>query len=645
MMGASVLPLHGTPTGTAHSYLAERGLSEATVTRAGLRVEPLGSRARRYGLPADAGSVLALVIPYVTAGFERIRLGIEPADLERYPGGKYRQPARQPLALYDPDNVLADDTPLDGLLLIEGELNALSVKECMPELAVVGLPGQQALTPELAAQLAHIPVVFVWLDRHEPGAEQALRTVADRLLDAGAGEVRLVEGTAGNDANDILVTLGAEDASRAVVRLLDRAQTYEPERAVEMPDARTSWAPVDLASALDGDGQEDAPAFLTRTDGVALLYRGKAHALSGEPEAGKGWFALAASAEVLSAGGCVAYVDFESDAPEVAARMRALGVPRDALLDRFVYLRPDEPLGDEAQADLALVLERRPALVVLDGVTESLVMHGLDLASNTDVASWRGRIVRPLTATGAAVLELDHVVKDREARGRYAIGAQHKLAGVDVSYRIDVVEPFGRGRDGAARLSVLKDRPGHVRRHADEGRIAHMALASAEGGAVRVSLLPPEAAGTFRPTVLMERVSRVLENAPDGMSGAGIRRDVTGKARNVDLALGVLVGEGFVRRESGGEGRPTKHYSVRPYREDEDPATDPVHPVPTAAGHGNPDTPSHPVPTPSGRGVDPDLVPPSSPLRGGQDGGRGHDNGRASTLSFDPDPDADLEDR
>jgi hypothetical protein len=32
-------------------YLAARGFTDATVERAGLRVEPIGERTKRYGLP------------------------------------------------------------------------------------------------------------------------------------------------------------------------------------------------------------------------------------------------------------------------------------------------------------------------------------------------------------------------------------------------------------------------------------------------------------------------------------------------------------------------------------------------------------------------------------------------------------------
>jgi hypothetical protein len=174
-------------------------------------------------------------------------------------------------------------------------------------------------------------------------------------------------------------------------------------------------------------------------------------------------------------------------------------------------------------------------------VTEALAVEGLDMASNQDVAGLYNRLPRPFARAGAAVLLVDHVVKDREARGRYAIGAQHKLAGVDVAYRLDVVQPFGRGREGLVKVTVTKDRPGHVRQHAvDRERVALMRLTSRADGAVTVTLEPPEggAAAGWRPTIYMERVFRAIEAEP-GLSKRGIREAVSGKSDVKDRALEV----------------------------------------------------------------------------------------------------------
>ena len=94
-----------------------------------------------------------------------------------------------------------------------------------------------------------------------------------------------------------------------------------------------------------------------------------------------------------------------------------------------------------------------------------------------------------------------------------------------MSYTVEVVSPFGRGREGLAKLFVTKDRPGYVRQFADGGRrVADVRLVSRANGSVELSLEePPGGRETFRPTALMERVSRAVEESPGLLSGCPSR--------------------------------------------------------------------------------------------------------------------------
>ena len=209
------------------SYFEQRGFTDAAAAAVGWRVEPVGDRAAVYGLPADAADARVWVIPYRHpnghVAFERIRL-IEDVVLGRFGGGKYRQPSGTKLTLYDPYGVLAGDGPLDSVLLIEGEANAVAARVMVPGLAVVGLPGQGALKEQLAEQLGHVPTVFVWIDRHDRGFSHNAATIAERLRAAGVDDVRFVEDTAGMDANDTLRGFGAERGGELLGRLLDKAR-------------------------------------------------------------------------------------------------------------------------------------------------------------------------------------------------------------------------------------------------------------------------------------------------------------------------------------------------------------------------------------------------------------------------------------
>lgn len=136
---------------------------------------------------------------------------------------------------------------------------------------------------------------------------------------------------------------------------------------------------------------------------------------------------------------------------------------------------------------------------------------------------------------------------------------------MDVAYGLEVVEAFGRGREGITKLIVTKDRPGFVRQHADRGHVADLKLFSLSDGRVVLELTAPTAEDApFRPTTLMERVSRALEQEP-GLSKRGVRDTVSGKGTAKDLALAVLIREEYVRIER--HGTATHHHVVRPYRQ------------------------------------------------------------------------------
>ena len=202
------------------------------------------------------------------------------------------------------------------------------------------------------------------------------------------------------------------------------------------------------------------------------------------------------------------------------------------------------------------------------------------------------------------MLLLDHVVKDRESRGRWPIGGQHKLAGIDVAYSLRLIEPFARGRTGRAAVKVEKDRPGRVREFAEDDQVAMVSATSHPDERVRIALEPPEPTtrGTFRPTVLMERASKAVEARP-GLSVRSIRAAIRG-ARNdtKDLAVELLVTEGYVGARPEGQAR--RHYSLRPYRADEDPVATPCPTVPDrASGTGEGDRARVPHPFNGGTGT------------------------------------------
>lgn len=334
----------------------------------------------------------------------------------------------------------------------------------------------------------------------------------------------------------------------------------------------STWQPVDLGAALDSTTVDPEPVLLERDDGMRLLYNGKVHTISGESESMKTWFVLLACATVINDGYHALFIDYEDSATGIASRLVALGCQRDTIVNCFHYVRPGEPYGPPAAAVLARHLPDPKAIVVIDGVTEGMAAHGLDPLSNADVAAFQARLPKPFAATGAIVAMIDHVTKNREQRGRYAIGAQHKLAAVDgAAYVLEVMKPFGRGLHGMAKIVVAKDRAGHVRGRSPTNLAGFLHLHSQPDGSVIGSIAAPKAAAStpddgaaFRPTILMQRVSEYVEANP-GMAGRSILTAVRGKTDHKKLALELLKREGYIVAQRAGSAH--LHMSARPFRE------------------------------------------------------------------------------
>jgi hypothetical protein len=262
----------------------------------------------------------------------------------------------------------------------------------------------------------------------------------------------------------------------------------------------TSWSPIDLREYRLGKTERPKPGILVRADRVGLLYPGRVHWSYGEPEAGKSLLAQYATAEVLGTGGSVLYLDFESDPQESDDRFGLLGVSVDDL-SRLVYVRPDESLSSNSAAYDEL-LSSDYTLAVVDGVTDAIGMVDSGNSSmDTDDISRFARILprRIARLTGAAVICVDHVVKNSENRGRFPIGSQAKLSCVDgAAFTVEAVSPLGRGLLGKIEVRVAKDRPGSIRQHGGPRRsdgtqvIAHVTVDGREADRIRMTVLPPD---------------------------------------------------------------------------------------------------------------------------------------------------------
>lgn len=230
-------------------------------------------------------------------------------------------------------------------------------------------------------------------------------------------------------------------------------------------DQVSTWLPVDLGPYLDGTVVAPEPSVLVREDGKALFYMGRLHWTHGESESGKSWVAQIAAMQQIKAGHRVLYIDHESDPTEVIGRFLSLGCTPEEIGQLLAYVRPDSSAMAEGNIEAwAALLEVSYALAIIDGITDAL---GLDMASSKDtdeVAAWIRRVPRHIARkTGAAVVGIDHVAKDPD-RGRFAIGSQAKMAGIDgAAFVVEPCSPLGKGLVGEIVLRVAKDRPGSLR--------------------------------------------------------------------------------------------------------------------------------------------------------------------------------------
>lgn len=351
-----------------------------------------------------------------------------------------------------------------------------------------------------------------------------------------------------------------------LIDLIDQTR----ERLAAVPagaDADSStWEPVDLAALLAGDIPDIKATVGPRRDGQCLLYPAAVHSISGEPGSGKTWFAQVIAAHELKQGRPVLYIDFEDRPATIVARLRSLGVTDEQIRTGLRYIRPDAAMTPAIRDNLSRAAQD-VAYAVIDGITEAMTLHGLSLMDNEDVARWLHLLPRRLADLGCAVLQIDHVVKNSEQRGRYAIGGQHKLAGIDgAAYKILVVKPFGKGAYGRAKVVVDKDRHGDV---ATTGTTAADLHIDGRGGQVIGWIDDPTEDhapdGTWRPTGYMAKIARVIEASP-GISTNAICSGVRGKREHLMHALGQLVTEGHVRVESGARGA-AHHYLIQPFVE------------------------------------------------------------------------------
>jgi hypothetical protein len=236
-------------------------------------------------------------------------------------------------------------------------------------------------------------------------------------------------------------------------------------------------------------------------------------------------------------------------------------------------------MDKQGWSDLSNWLEaHQVTLVIIDGVTEAMSLHNWDPNNNQDAANW-GHCLRILARSGAAVVVIDHVAKNRETRGRGPVGAQHKLAGADVALEVRAKTKPDLKHSGLLQVFVRKDRMGALRTAANSAKILTIVEITPDEGTVLIEFAePPDGHSTsvvdggFKPTTLMERVSEYVETYADAggklPSRNAIETGVGGKQKYVRQAIDRLTEDGYLDEVRDAVARRCRF--VKPYREGDD---------------------------------------------------------------------------
>lgn len=364
--------------------------------------------------------------------------------------------------------------------------------------------------------------------------------------------------------------------------------------------ASPSWQFEDLAQLASGIELPPTPTVFQREDGQGLFYRGAVNDLHGEPGCGKSMIAQIATAQELKADRDVIYIDYEDSARNVVKRLLLLGVSGEQIIGHLHYVRPSaKPSSPTSLGGWRETLDYADTatLAIIDGVTSCLAYAGLDSNSGDDIAAWYNTMPRLISACGPAVVLIDHVVKSKDNRGRYAGGSMQKLALIDgISYSVDMTKPVGKGVRGTIVIKSGKDRISEIEEHcavnwSSDGshlrEAARIEINSTDPKLIRVNIARPnmmpseETArqrGLERPTGLMEKISRIIENAPEEPNQTEIielLKDDGSSARKTTVLTAInrlLEGE-WISSRSGRNNR-NIYASVRPYRQMNDPKSD-----------------------------------------------------------------------
>ncbi|MGI8731411.1 MAG: hypothetical protein ACR2LK_15760 [Solirubrobacteraceae bacterium] len=337
------------------------------------------------------------------------------------------------------------------------------------------------------------------------------------------------------------------------------------------------------ATWLDGapmDPLAESPEPLPSVPGFPYAHRGAGVVIVGPTGGGRSSLVQAGAYDAARAGLRVAYLGSEVTEGEFNARAADLVARRGDVLDdalraelarvRWLNLASVIAHAWQQPGEWTRQAAERFDVVLIDPLSSVASTLGLDFdTSNAEFVLYYDRLVQPLAAAGVLVVQLENLGHAIEAKSR-AKGASAKSDRADLTFacklqtRPEAVLIITAQKVRSVRAPIQRGDSWTFDRETQR-IVEHGRHAPDEGDAP-----------IFRPTVLMERVSRAVEAEP-GLSVRALRAAVSGKREARDLALDLLVAEGYVERRQ--DGQAFRHYTMRAFRADDEPEPPTVAPV------------------------------------------------------------------
>ena len=316
------------------------------------------------------------------------------------------------------------------------------------------------------------------------------------------------------------------------------------------------------------------PQFVKQTNGHALFYPARVNGIFGDPEAGKTWLAMIGIVEAITNHQRAAYIDVDHNGAHIITqRLTLLGANPHDLANPNLFQLHEPQDAQELTHTITQLTQWQPAYAVLDSLGEMLPMLGIKSVDNDELSTALRNIATRLANTGTCVVTVDHLPKATEARSSgFAIGGTAKKRAIDGSYiYADARTPPAPGHTGKITLRIEKDRPGLLREHARGKYLGTFTIDSTRPDTTITSIdneSPITNDGEFRPTGIMEKISRLLEDR-DNANFREIKDAIPGKDTTLRAAIQTLLNEGHITTTPGPRNA-TKHRLLAIYREADD---------------------------------------------------------------------------